>query len=265
MSKDAYYFSHDSNARYDPDILAMVSVYGMAGYGWYWVIIEILREQEDYKFNITKEHSYNAIAMQLYIDCNAAKKFIEDCINEFDLFISDGENFWSESLLNRMEILANKRQKMKDNANKRWGNQDENNNNNAKAMQKQCKSNASKVKESKVNNNTSPKNPKEFSDDSNEIKLSQLLFEKIHERDLKCKVPDFYKWAIYIDKLIRLDKRNPEIISQVINWCQNDDFWQNNILSTEKLRTQFSQLLLKMDKKKNNKPKPSIGRKYENY
>jgi hypothetical protein len=128
----------------------MVSVYGMAGYGWYWVIIEILRDEEDYKFNITKEHSYNAIAMQLYCDCNAAKKFIEDCINEFDLFVSDGENFWSESLLNRMSILANKRQKMKDNADKRWSNQDKTITTNAIAMQKQCKSNASKVKESKV-------------------------------------------------------------------------------------------------------------------
>jgi hypothetical protein len=148
--KDAYYFSHDSNARYDPKILSMVSIYGMAGYGWYWVIIEVLREQENYKFNITKEHSYNAIAMQLYSDCNATKKFITDCIDEFELFISDGEYFWSESLLERMEILANKRQKMQENAAKRWSNQAQNNNGNAIAMQKQCKSNASKVKESKV-------------------------------------------------------------------------------------------------------------------
>ena len=48
MSKDAYYFPHDSNARHDPKIVAMTAVYGMAGYGYYWAIIEILREQKDY-------------------------------------------------------------------------------------------------------------------------------------------------------------------------------------------------------------------------
>lgn len=152
--KDAYYFSHDSNARYDPKILSMISVYGMAGYGWYWVIIEILREQENYKFKIVKEHSYNAIAMQMQCDCNATKKFIDDCIKEFELFVSDGEFFWSESLLNRMEILANKRQKMQENAAKRWGNQAQKMQkqckSNAIALQTKCKSNASKVKESKV-------------------------------------------------------------------------------------------------------------------
>ena len=137
--KDAYYFSHDSNARHDPKILSMISVYGMAGYGWYWVIIEILREQEDYKFSIVKEHSYNAIAMQLYIDCNAAKKFIDDCINEFELFVSDGQCFWSESLLERMQILADKRRKLSENAAKRWEKQAQKNDSNAKAMQKQCK------------------------------------------------------------------------------------------------------------------------------
>ena len=31
--KDAYFFSHDCNARNDPKILALRSVYGAEGYG----------------------------------------------------------------------------------------------------------------------------------------------------------------------------------------------------------------------------------------
>lgn len=157
--KDAFYFSHDSNARHDPKILSMISVYGMAGYGWYWVIIEILREQEDYKFSIVKEHSYNAIAMQLYIDCNAAKKFIDDCINEFELFVSDGQNFWSESLLERMQYFAEvKRRRIE--AGRLGGlkaqeikAQIKQTSSNAQAMLKQTSSNAqaNKVNKSKVN------------------------------------------------------------------------------------------------------------------
>jgi hypothetical protein len=198
--KDAYYFSHDSNARHDPKILSMISVYGMAGYGWYWVIIEILREQEDYKFSITKEHSYNAIAMQLYIDCNAAKKFIDDCINEFELFVSDGQCFWSESLLERMQILADKRRKLSENAAKRWEKQAQKNDSNAIAMQLQCKSNASKVKESKVNN---IKEYKEKEIPYNKIKDLYLtnctLLPEIKDLTDKRKISIKARWKKYYD------------------------------------------------------------------
>ena len=50
--KDAYYFSHDSNARHDPKILEMRAAYGAKGYGWYWMIIEILRDQEAYRIKV---------------------------------------------------------------------------------------------------------------------------------------------------------------------------------------------------------------------
>ena len=48
MSKDAYYFSHDSNARNDQRLVKIRMKYGMEGYGIYFGIIEILREQRDY-------------------------------------------------------------------------------------------------------------------------------------------------------------------------------------------------------------------------
>lgn len=35
--KDAYFFSHDCNARNDPKILALRSVYGAEGYGVYFI------------------------------------------------------------------------------------------------------------------------------------------------------------------------------------------------------------------------------------
>ena len=79
-------------------------------------------------------------------------------------------------------------------------------------------------------------------------RLALLLLDLIIERNPKHKKPNLRKWEIHIDRLIRIDKRKPEIIEQVIRWCQSDDFWQDNILSTEKLRKQFDQLFLKMNK-----------------
>jgi len=92
------------------------------------------------------------------------------------------------------------------------------------------------------------KSSKKFADNSDEIKLSKLLFNLIKKRNPSHLEPDLQKWAYEIDKMIRLDKRNPKKIEEVIQWCQADDFWQNNILSTKKLRNQYDQLILKMPK-----------------
>ena len=59
--KDAYYFPHDCNARNDPKVLALRSVFGAEGYGVYFMTIEILREQPDYRLKVTK-YLYNALA-----------------------------------------------------------------------------------------------------------------------------------------------------------------------------------------------------------
>lgn len=150
--KDAYYFSHDTNARRDPKILAVRSKYGAEGYAWYFMIIEILAEQKDYKYKLTK-WATNSIAMELLCDANRVAEFINDCIKEFELFESDGEYFWSPSLIRRMQVKEEKRSKRAEagrkGAEKRWGNS------NTIAMPKQSDSNAiaknSKVKESKVN------------------------------------------------------------------------------------------------------------------
>jgi hypothetical protein len=162
MSKEAYYFSHDANARHDPKILAMRSEFGIQGYGVYWVIVEMLREQEDYKLPM-KKYIWNAIAMQVqckdYANDNA-KSFVESCINEYELFNSDGDFFWSNSLLKRMEKKNDVSQKRSKAAKARWEKASDTNDsqetkdenamqNNAIAMQ----SDAIKGKERKGNKN----------------------------------------------------------------------------------------------------------------
>jgi hypothetical protein len=91
---------------------------------------------------------------------------------------------------------------------------------------------------------------KSFPDDSAEIRLSELLFKCILKRNPNHKKPNFQTWAKNIDLMIRVDKRQPQDIANVIAWSQEDDFWKNNILSTEKLRKQFDTLVLKMAEKK---------------
>jgi hypothetical protein len=135
------YFSHDANAGNDPKILQMRSVYGLEGYGRYWIIVESMREQEGFRLSMQGQYVWDAFALRMQCDCNAAHKFVDDCINEFKLFDSDGDFFWSESLCQRMNLMDEKSQKARQSANSRW--------HNANAMRSECDRNAKKVKESK--------------------------------------------------------------------------------------------------------------------
>lgn len=79
-----------------------------------------------------------------------------------------------------------------------------------------------------------------------ELRTAELLLSLIRQRNPGFKKPDLQKWALHIDRMLKIDIRSPEDIERVIAWCQQDGFWQNNILSTEKLRKQFDALYMKM-------------------
>lgn len=105
--------------------------------------------------------------------------------------------------------------------------------------------------------NKNDKNDKNiYSPNSNEFRLANFLFNHIRKRNPNFKEPDIQKWALHIDYMLRIDLRPLEEIKQIIELCQKDDFWQNNILSTEKLRKQYDQLVLKLLTKTQN---PSFG------
>lgn len=86
-----------------------------------------------------------------------------------------------------------------------------------------------------------------FKEGSLEYMASFLLYKEIMIRDSNFRVPNLLNWCKDIDKLMRIDGRTFNEIVAVIRWCQQDDFWQNNILSTKKLREKFPQLSLKMN------------------
>ncbi len=95
-----------------------------------------------------------------------------------------------------------------------------------------------------------------FSQNAEEFRLAELLFNLILERNPDYKRPDLQRWSLHVDRMIRLDCRRTEDIEAVIKWSQADGFWQNNIISTQKLRDKFDQLYMKMEAD-NAKPKTS--------
>jgi len=95
-------------------------------------------------------------------------------------------------------------------------------------------------------NDKNDKNKKTFISDSTEYGLSELLFNEILKNNPNHKKPNLQTWAKEIDRMIRLDKRTPADIREMIIWVQGDSFWKCNILSAAKLREKFDQLWVKM-------------------
>jgi len=166
MPKDAYYFSHDYNARHDPKISALKADYGIEGYGRYWIIIEMLAEQENYKLTLNG-WGMRAIATECQVDTEVIKSFISDCINDFELFKSDDQFFWSKSLNRRMKIkdekLEQKRKAGKKGAEARWGSKDK-----GKGKQKNSTANGT------ANGTDIAKNGKGKESKENEIKEKEI-------------------------------------------------------------------------------------------
>ena len=117
-------------------------------------------------------------------------------------------------------------------------------NNESSAGAEDCRSQGS----ARTNND---KKSLKFSSESEPYRLSVLLFDLIRERKADFKRPNLQKWAECIERMIRLDKREPAKIEAVLRFCQRHSFWQNNILSTEKLREKFDRLELLMDNEGN--------------
>ena len=107
MAKDAYYFPHDSNAKDDPKCVMLIEELQLEGYGIYWILIETLREQPNFKYPMKL---IPALARRYF----TTKEKMTAVIMGYDLFEIEGDEFfYSESLLRRMEIVNEKREKSK--------------------------------------------------------------------------------------------------------------------------------------------------------
>lgn len=167
--KDAYFFSHDCNARNDPKILALRSVYGAEGYGVYFMLIEILREQPEYKLAVNK-YIWSTLAMQMQVDASRLEQIISDCCAEFSengntLLVNDGKFLYSASLLRRMGKVDDISNLRREAAKKRWENKpckvsdgSDGCNGDANAGQEQSKEKKRKAKQSRAEQRKEKKN-----------------------------------------------------------------------------------------------------------
>jgi uncharacterized protein YdaU (DUF1376 family) len=110
---DTFYFSHDYNTRSDEKIKKLIYEHGFEGYGLYWAIIEELYQNAN-----AMRFECERIAYELRTD----KERIASIINDFDLFVVDGEFFHSTSIEKRLKMRIEKSRKASESAKARWSN-----------------------------------------------------------------------------------------------------------------------------------------------
>lgn len=104
MAKKTYYFQHDYNSRNDPKIVDLIDKMGPEGYGFYWILIEVLYEQGG-----TVPMSAAMVYAKFY---RMDQEKATSVINDFGLFDIEDQMIRSASIERRLaktEEIAEKR------------------------------------------------------------------------------------------------------------------------------------------------------------
>lgn len=104
MKNDTYYFSHDSNAKDDPKCVMLIEQLGCEGYGIFWILIETLRAQPDYKYPF---NLISALARRY----NTSAEKMTTVVKSYGLFKIEEDQFFSLRLMRAMEEYNTKRLK----------------------------------------------------------------------------------------------------------------------------------------------------------
>lgn len=153
-TKDAYYFPHFSNARHDRKIKRIIKELGVEGYGIYFMLLEVLREQTDLRYPMG---DIDLLADEF----RTSEAKIQAIIVHYDLFsVDESQMFFSPKQIQYLQPYFDRSSRARDAANKRWSeqkalpehtdNEQDNANDMQMHMQMQSDGNASKVKYSKV-------------------------------------------------------------------------------------------------------------------
>jgi hypothetical protein len=111
---NVFYFKHDISESQRPEVMQMRVDYKAKGYGFYNLIWEFLASRGG-----IAEYNPKLVAKAISEDPRSIAKFLEDCINRYGIFNSDGLNFWSDRIMEQDERVRNLSKINSENAKKR--------------------------------------------------------------------------------------------------------------------------------------------------
>lgn len=154
MSKDSYWFKHDSTAGRGMKLRKIAYIYGHEGKGIYWDVIEVLREQDGYRYE-SDELSLKMLSEIIGMkDSGRFMNWFNDAV-KFGLLENTETHFYSEILLKNMQVWETK----KTNGSK-GGRPPKNRNNNRIKSESKANRKHKSIEEKSIEDNSKPLPPK---------------------------------------------------------------------------------------------------------
>ena len=105
--KDAYYFPHFCNARHDRKLKRVVKELGLEGYGIYFMLLEVLREQSDLKYPMG---DIDLLADEF----GTSEPKLKTVVCNYNLFtIDESEMFFSPKMVMFLQPYYEKKERMR--------------------------------------------------------------------------------------------------------------------------------------------------------
>jgi hypothetical protein len=220
MAKESFYFTHDYNSRMDEKIKLLIRKHGMQGYGIYWAIIEDLYNNT----NVLRTY-YDGIAYDLRVEQDVVKSII----NDFDLFVINGETFGSLSVERRLNERKEKSIKARESISKRWANNTNVQKSDTNVIRQEYDSNTIKEKKGKEIKE------KDIEDRKKEFYNSVAFFAKSYSKELLREFFDYWTEHGEKDKKMRFEKETSFNIERRLNrWQANESKFNNKTSGNEK-------------------------------
>lgn len=104
--KETFYFPHDYNSTQDPKMMAILSTCGLAGIGMYWILIEILHQQEESKILYKSYEDFIDFYGRNDDKNEHVLNNIKQVLINVGLIIKDGDYIYSNRVLNNKKERA---------------------------------------------------------------------------------------------------------------------------------------------------------------
>jgi len=169
-----------------------------------------------------------ALALQKH--CNGSKDALQDLENNEIIRVEDGQII-IEFLDEQLDEFQKTSEKRRMAANKRWSD--------ASALQVHSKSNAIRVDKKKEDKSRVDKKKEQVTKNKEQVnEICNFAWSLFPEdvRPEKNDIKEMNRWRDSMEKLIRIDGKEPTEIKKVVAWARKDEWWQSRFLSPLKLR-----------------------------
>ena len=266
------YFPH--MVKHKKTMYVLEQKYGNDGYSFWFKLLELLGDTDDHAYYCEDPAAWEFLVARSRLDESLCTEILDllSRVGAIDTELWDKQQIiWCGKFVDNLaDVYKKRRADLPSKPNIRCGNGGSNDISAAEIPQ--TKLNKIRSNETKEDHTTDPsdlsltrnKSTAQWDTDSVEYQLALHLRTLIESRlptaRLPLKIPSGMRsWCRHVDRMLRIDKRPPEEVLRVMEWSQKDEFWQANILSTQKLREKFDTLLAQAEREEIRLSKPVMA------